>query len=92
MYTINAAFAMRQEHVVGSLATGKDADLVVIDTDIMDQNNEDVIHKTRVLQTVLAGEEVYSTEGQNLVNDVTCEVFENRAENCQDGHYCYTNP
>ncbi|XP_052711165.1 putative amidohydrolase YtcJ [Crassostrea angulata] len=92
MYTINAAFAMRQEHVVGSLATGKDADLVVIDTDIMDQNNEDVIHKTRVLQTVLAGEEVYSTEDQNQVNDVTCEVFENRAENCQDGHYCYTNP
>lgn len=51
MYTINAAFAMRQEHVAGSLATGKDADFVVIDTDIIDQNNADVIHKTRVLQT-----------------------------------------
>lgn len=34
LYTINAAYAMRQEHVVGSLATGKDADFIVIDTDI----------------------------------------------------------
>lgn len=92
MYTINAAFAMRQEHVVGSLATGKDADFVVIDTNIMDQSNADVIYKTRVLQTVLAGNEVYSTKGQNLVNDATCQVLENRNENCQDGHYCYTNP
>eukprot|EP00105_Crassostrea_gigas_P026205 XP_011447043.1 PREDICTED: uncharacterized protein LOC105341974 [Crassostrea gigas] len=94
MYTINAAYAMRQEHVVGSLATGKDADFIVIDTDIIDQNNEDVIHKTRVLQTVLAGEEVYWAEDQNLVDDATCQILEDSYYygSCSFDHYCNAYP
>lgn len=52
MYTINAAYAMRQEQMDGPLATEKD-----------------VIHKTRVLKTVLDGEEIYWVEDQNLVDE-----------------------
>uniref|UniRef100_A0A8W8J4M9 Amidohydrolase 3 domain-containing protein n=1 Tax=Magallana gigas TaxID=29159 RepID=A0A8W8J4M9_MAGGI len=94
MYTINAAYAMRQEHVVGSLATGKDADFIAIDTDIIDQNNKDVIHKTRVLQTVLAGEEVYWAEDQNLVDDATCQILEDSYYygSCSFDHYCNAYP
>lgn len=58
MYTINAAFAMRQHHLTGSLAIGKAADLIVIDTDIFQQ--PELIRSAKVLQTVVAGEEIYS--------------------------------
>ena len=90
MYTINAAYAMRQDHVVGSIETGKDADFVVIDTNIMDPRNAGVISQTKVLQTVLAGEEVYWGEGQNPIKDDTCPVLEKENKYCIPEHYCYT--
>lgn len=58
MYTINAAFAMRQNHLTGSLEVGKAADLIVIDTDIFE--HAELIRSAKVLQTVVAGEEIYS--------------------------------
>ncbi|XP_061169197.1 putative amidohydrolase YtcJ [Saccostrea echinata] len=75
MYTINAAYAMRQEDVVGSLEVGKHADFIVIDTDIMDPSNKDSIYQTKVLQTVLEGEEVY-WKRNDFIKDVTCTVSE----------------
>ena len=42
MYTINAAFAMRQETVTGSLKVGKEADLIVVDTDIFNIDYNDI--------------------------------------------------
>ena len=57
MYTINAAYAMRQEDTVGSLEIGKKADLVVVDRDIF--NTKD-LKEAKVLQTVVDGQEVYS--------------------------------
>jgi predicted amidohydrolase YtcJ len=61
MYTIEAAYVMRQEGITGtgSLVVGKQADLIVIDQDIF--NPIKGIEVTKVLQTVVGGEEVYST-------------------------------
>lgn len=58
MYTINAAFVMRQETTTGSLKVGKMADFVVIDQDPFKLNVD--IAKTKVLQTVVGGEEVWA--------------------------------
>lgn len=59
MYTINGAYAMRQEDIVGSLEVGKEADFVVIDRDIM---NIDInlINKIKVKMTVLQGKIIYT--------------------------------
>jgi len=60
-YTINAAFALKQERTTGSLEPGKRGDFIVLDRDIfvIDPFN---LHETRVLATYLDGREVYSTD------------------------------
>lgn len=58
MYTINAAYVMRQENRVGSLVAGKEADFIVLDQDIFDIPTSQ-ISETTVLQTVVKGKEVY---------------------------------
>lgn len=58
MYTINAAFVMRQETTTGSLKVSKMADFVVIDQDPFKANVD--ISKSKVVQTVVGGEEVWS--------------------------------
>lgn len=61
-YTINAAFALKQEKTTGSLAAGKLADLIIIDRDIFALDPFD-LHDTRVLSTWLGGREVYRAQG-----------------------------
>ena len=58
-YTINAAFAMKQDATTGSLEVGKRADLVVLDRDIftVDPNT---IGDTKVLMTYLDGRLVFT--------------------------------
>jgi predicted amidohydrolase YtcJ len=46
MYTISGAYAMRQNHIVGSLEIGKEADFIVIDNNIM------TIQKSKISKTV----------------------------------------
>lgn len=61
-YTINAARAMRQADMTGSLEPGKKADFVVLDRDIFALAAADSvagIGKTQVLETWFGGERVY---------------------------------
>jgi predicted amidohydrolase YtcJ len=57
-YTINAAFALKQERTTGSLEVGKRGDFIVIDRDIFSIDPFD-LHDTRVTATYLDGREVY---------------------------------
>ena len=57
-FTLDAAFAAHQENTVGSLEAGKWADFIVIDRDLFKMPAAD-IHKTGVLQTWVAGRQVY---------------------------------
>jgi predicted amidohydrolase YtcJ len=59
-YTVNAAFALKQEHTTGSLEQGKRADLIVLDRDIF-AIEPFGLHDTRVLATYLDGREVHAT-------------------------------
>jgi predicted amidohydrolase YtcJ len=58
-YTINAAFALKQERTTGSLEAGKRADLIVLDRDIFAVDPY-TIADTKVLATYLDGRLIYS--------------------------------
>ena len=58
MFTKNLHYAAGQEQWLGTLETGKFADLVVIDRDIFEIPEDDIMD-TQVLRTYLAGKEVY---------------------------------
>jgi predicted amidohydrolase YtcJ len=58
-YTINAAWALKQEHTTGSLEAGKRGDFIVLDRDIFSIDPFD-LHGTEVLATYLDGHEVYA--------------------------------
>jgi predicted amidohydrolase YtcJ len=62
-YTINAAYALKQEHTTGSLEPGKLGDLIVLDRDIFAIDPFD-LHSTRVLATYLDGREVYTDKAK----------------------------
>jgi len=57
-YTIGSAYAAFEEKETGSLEPGKVADLVVLDRNLFEIPAEE-IHSTRVLLTMLEGEEIY---------------------------------
>ncbi len=56
--TIWPAYAAFQEHVMGSITTGKYADFVILDRDIMTVADRDILG-TQVLATYIAGKPVY---------------------------------
>lgn len=58
---INAAYAMRQEDVTGSLTEGKDADLIVVDFDPVTVDPESIA-SALVLQTFVGGNEVFRSD------------------------------
>lgn len=57
-YTINGAYAMQQDGIVGSIEVGKQADLIVLDRDLFSVSSEQ-IKNTQVLMTLLKGQQVY---------------------------------
>ncbi|MWV13038.1 amidohydrolase family protein [Pseudomonas sp. R-28-1W-6] len=57
-YTINAAKALRLEQQIGSLAPGKQADLIVLDRDVFKVSDAELFD-TQVLTTYFAGKPVY---------------------------------
>jgi predicted amidohydrolase YtcJ len=67
-YTINAAYAMKQDKITGSLEVGKRADLVVLDRDILTTDPE-TIEDTKVLATYLDGRLVYSAQAGSKAED-----------------------
>ncbi len=58
-YTVNAAYALKAERMIGSLEPGKRADLVVIDRDIF-ALPPDAVGKTAVVATWFDGRMVFS--------------------------------
>jgi predicted amidohydrolase YtcJ len=58
-YTINAAYALKQEHTTGSLEPGKRGDFIVLDRDIF-AIDPFYLHETRVVATYLDGHEIYT--------------------------------
>ena len=61
-YTVDAAWAVRAESEVGSIETGKAADLVVLDRNLF-AIDASRLHEARVLLTLLDGEPVYREPG-----------------------------
>ena len=57
-YTINAAYVMRQENLVGTIEVGKEADLIVLDKNIF-EIPVNQIDQTQVLETYLQGRLVF---------------------------------
>lgn len=57
-FTIDAAYQLRMEDEIGSIAVGKYADLVVLEQDIFEADIYS-IHETGVVLTLLGGETVY---------------------------------
>lgn len=58
LFTLDAAYAAHQENIIGSLEAGKWADFILIDQDPFTVPERD-IWRTQVLETWLAGKQVY---------------------------------
>ena len=58
-FTLDAAYAAQQENRIGSLEVGKWADFVILDRDLFTISPYD-IHSIKVLQTWLAGKQVFA--------------------------------
>ncbi len=61
-FTLDAAYAAREETTLGTLEAGKWADFILVDQDIFKVDPASV-WKTRVLQTWVAGKSVYQSKG-----------------------------
>lgn len=58
MWTRNSAYIMHREDVMGSIAPGYFADLVLVDTDFLNGTDEE-LRNTKVLMTMVGGDIVY---------------------------------
>lgn len=58
-FTLDAAYAAHQENTLGTLEAGKWADFILIDQDMLNMPAKD-LYKIKVLQTWVAGKQVYS--------------------------------
>ena len=59
MFSKNVPYANGEQDYMGTLETGKFADMIVIDRDLFQGDANDILN-VRVLKTYLAGDEVYS--------------------------------
>ena len=59
--TINAAYELKCENILGSIEVGKNADIVVLDSDITACKPEKITD-AKVLKTMISGEWVYTAK------------------------------
>jgi len=57
-YTLNAAYQLRMADKIGSIETGKKADLVVLDNNLFDVDTY-AIHNVEVVMTIFGGKVIY---------------------------------
>ena len=57
-FTINNAYQMHMDDVIGSIEVGKYADFVILEENILDIPLED-IHNVKVIETVMDGVTTY---------------------------------
>jgi predicted amidohydrolase YtcJ len=62
-YTINAAYALKQDAITGSIEVGKRGDFIVLDRDIFSIDPFE-LHETLVRSTYLDGREIYSAKAK----------------------------
>ena len=62
-YTRNNAFLIFWEKEIGSIETGKRADFIVVDRDLLTCPEDDIKY-TRVLQTWIEGKNVFVRDGK----------------------------
>jgi hypothetical protein len=60
-YTVNGAYLEGTEDMKGSIEPGKLADLVILDTDIVNGHPEEIL-KAKVVKTIVGGEVVYESD------------------------------
>ncbi len=60
MFTVNAAYAVKQEETKGSIEVGKDADFSIIDRDPYEYQDSDALYEMRPLMTMNKGNVIYS--------------------------------
>jgi predicted amidohydrolase YtcJ len=61
-FTRGGAFAMFAEDRLGTLEPGRFADFIFIDRDIFNNLDQRAVRETRVLETYVAGRQVWSRE------------------------------
>lgn len=64
-YTINAAKALKQDNIAGSIEPGKKADFIILDQDLfqlVENDRAKDISETQVLETWFGGKKVYSAD------------------------------
>ena len=66
-YTRNSARAMNQQDSIGSLAPGMQADLVLLDRDVLTISPEE-LKDTKVVWTMLGGVTVYGRSHNHVLN------------------------
>ena len=62
-HTMGSAYSIRMEKQIGSIETGKKADLIILDKNLFDvaKNNVYELHKTKVVMTMMNGKVVYKS-------------------------------
>ncbi|MEW6129066.1 MAG: amidohydrolase [Acidobacteriota bacterium] len=72
-YTINGAYVNFEEKETGSIAVGKNADLIVLDKNLFAIPKTE-IHQVKVIRTFLGGKEIYRQESLNRKSNKKMEI------------------
>ncbi|MGL5256859.1 MAG: amidohydrolase family protein, partial [Proteocatella sp.] len=65
MYTSKSSYAIFEENIKGTLESGKLADIIILDHDILSVAHN-LIDKVKVVTTIKSGDIIYKREQNNL--------------------------